>query len=173
MASKAQLAFARQVYAAAVEAKTEIDPAFVTAQAMLETGWGARVIGKANLFGITKGSQWDGDIVMVKTHEYFKTSKQKFKEPDRIVSVCKVAGKNLWYYTVMRAFKDFDSVGDCLKEHERLFQKSGYKDAWPYRKDPFKFAQKICDGVGCKYATDPTYLTTITSIIKTIQRKCV
>lgn len=41
MASKAQLAFARQVYAAAVEkAKTEIDPAFVTAQAMLETGWG-------------------------------------------------------------------------------------------------------------------------------------
>jgi flagellum-specific peptidoglycan hydrolase FlgJ len=57
MASKTQLAFARQVYAAAVEAKTEIDPAFVTAQAMLETGWGARVIGKANLFGITKGSQ--------------------------------------------------------------------------------------------------------------------
>lgn len=100
MASKTQLAFARQVYAAAVEAKTEIDPAFVTAQAMLETGWGARVIGKANLFGITKGSQWDGDIVMVKTHEYFKTPKQKFKEPDRIVSVCKVAGKNLWYYTV-------------------------------------------------------------------------
>ena len=47
---------------------------------------------------------------MVKTHEYFKTPKQKFKEPDRIVSVCKVAGKNLWYYTVMRAFKDFDSV---------------------------------------------------------------
>lgn len=93
MASKTQLAFARQVYAAAVEAKTEIDPAFVTAQAMLETGWGARVIGKANLFGITKGSQWDGDIVMVKTHEYFKTPKQKFKEPDRIVSVCKVAGK--------------------------------------------------------------------------------
>ena len=83
---------------------------------------------------------------MVKTHEYFKTPKQKFKEPDRIVSVCKVAGKNLWYYTVMRAFKDFDSVGDCLKEHERLFQKPGYKDAWPCRKDPFKFAQKICDG---------------------------
>lgn len=173
MASKTQLAFARQVYAAAVEAKTEIDPAFVTAQAMLETGWGSRVIGKANLFGITKGSQWDGDIVMVKTHEYFKTPNQKFKEPDRIVSVCKVAGKNLWYYTVMRAFKDFDSVGDCLKEHERLFQKPGYKDAWPHRKDPFKFAQKICDAVGCKYATDPTYLTTITSIIKTIQRKCV
>lgn len=56
MPNKTQMAFARQVYAAAVEAKTEIDPAFVTAQAMLETGWGSKVIGQANLFGITKGS---------------------------------------------------------------------------------------------------------------------
>ena len=38
MPNKTQMAFARQVYAAAVEAKTEIDPAFVTAQAMLEIG---------------------------------------------------------------------------------------------------------------------------------------
>ena len=64
MPNKTQMAFARQVYAAAVEANTEIDPAFVTAQAMLETGWGSKVIGNANLFGITKGSQWDGPIVM-------------------------------------------------------------------------------------------------------------
>lgn len=172
MPTKAQIIFAQQVYSAAKEANTEIDAAFVTAQAMLETGWGKKVIGKANLFGITKGSQWDGDIVMVKTHEYFKTPDQKFKAPDRILSVCKVKGKNLWYYTVERAFKDFDSLADCLKEHERLFKKSGYKDAWPYRKDPLTFARKICDGAGCKYATDPAYLTTITSIIKTVQKKC-
>lgn len=121
MPNKTQMAFARQVYAAAVEANTEIDPAFVTAQAMLETGWGSKVIGQANLFGITKGSQWDGPIVMVKTHEYLKTPNQKFKAPDRILSVCKVKGKNLWYYTVERAFKDFPTIGECLKEHERLF----------------------------------------------------
>lgn len=46
MPNKTQMAFARQVYAAAVEANTEIDPAFVTAQAMLETGWGSKVIGR-------------------------------------------------------------------------------------------------------------------------------
>ena len=38
MPNKTQMAFARQVYAAAEEAKTAIDPALVTAQAMLETG---------------------------------------------------------------------------------------------------------------------------------------
>ena len=115
MPNKTQMAFARQVYAAAVEANTEIDPAFVTAQAMLETGWDSKVIGQANLFGITKGSQWDGPIVMVKTHEYLKTPNQKFKASDRILSVCKVKGKNLWYYTVERAFKDFPTIGECRR----------------------------------------------------------
>lgn len=172
MATRAQLAFAQQVYTAAKAANTEIDPAFVTAQAMLETGWGNKVIGKCNLFGITKGSQWNGNIVMVKTHEYFSTPAFIPTPPDKVLSVCKVKGKKLWYYTMMRAFKDFDTMEDCLKEHLRLFQKSGYKDAWPYRKDPFEFAKRICDGVGCKYATDPTYLTAITSIIKTIQKNC-
>ena len=37
MPTKAQIIFAQQVYSAAKEANTEIDAAFVTAQAMLET----------------------------------------------------------------------------------------------------------------------------------------
>lgn len=172
MPTKTQLAYAQQVYTAAKEVKTEIAPEFITAQAMYETGWGKKVIGKYNLFGITKGSQWTGKIVMVKTHEYFNTPNQKATPPDRIISICKVKNKKQWYYTMERAFKDFDSLADCLKEHERLFQKPGYKDAWPYRKDAQEFAKRICDGVGCKYATDPAYLTTISSIIKTIVKKC-
>ena len=172
MATREQLGFAQRVYTAAKKANTEIDPSFVTAQAMLETGWGKKIIGTANLFGITKGSQWDGKIVMVKTHEYYNTPKFKPTPPDKLVSVCKVAGKQRWYYTMMRAFKDFDTIEDCLREHLRLFRKSGYKDAWPYRKDPFEFAKRICDGVGCKYATDPAYLNIITSIIKTVKSKC-
>lgn len=172
MATREQIGFAKRVYAAAKRANQEIDPAFVTAQAILETGWGKKVIGTANLFGITKGSQWKGKIVMVKTHEYYNTPNFKPTPPDKLVSVCKVAGKQRWYYTMMRAFKDFDTIEDCLREHLRLFQKPGYKDAWPYRKDPFRFAYLICDEVGCKYATDPSYLTTITSLIKTVRRYC-
>ena len=171
MPNKAQLAFAQQVYTAA-KASSDIAPEFVTAHAMLETGWGKSKVGNFNLFGITKGSNWTGKVVMVKTHEYFKTPNQKFSPPDKVVSVCKVAGKQMYYYTVMRAFKDFDSLEDCLKEHYRLFQKPGYADAWPYRKDAEVFAKKICDNVGCKYATAPTYLVNITSIIKTIRKCC-
>ena len=69
MATKTQLAFAKQVLYAALAAKTEINPSFITAQAILETGWGKKIIGNAHLFGITKGSQWDGPMVMAKTHE--------------------------------------------------------------------------------------------------------
>ena len=166
MPTKLQIAFAQQVYAAA-KAASDIAPEFVTAQAMYETGWGKSKVGEFNLFGITKGSNWNGKIVMVKTHEYFKTPSQKFNPPDKIISVCRVKGKNLWYYTVSRAFKDFDSLEDCLKEHNRLFQKPGYADAWPYRKDAEIFAERITDSKGCKYATDPAYLTTIRSISRT------
>ena len=112
MATREQLGFAQRVYTAAKKANTEIDPSFVTAQAMLETGWGKKIIGTANLFGITKGSQWDGNIVMVKTHEYYNTPNFKPTPPDKLVSVCKVAGKQRWHYTMMRAFKDFDTIED-------------------------------------------------------------
>lgn len=172
MPNKAQLIFAQQVYTAAVNAKTEISPVFIAAQAAFETGWGKKKVGKFNIFGITKGSYWTGKVVMVTTHEYHNTPHLKLPKGDRIISVCKVTGKNLWYYTAERAFKDFDSLEECLKEHERLFQKVGYKDAWKYRKDPVEFAKHICDGVGCKYATDPSYLVTITSIIKTVEKYC-
>lgn len=171
MPTKSQIAFAQQVYTAAKTA-SDIAPEFVTAQAMYETGWGKSKVGDFNLFGITKGSNWKGKVVMVKTHEYFKTPNHQPTPPDKIISVCKVKGRNLWYYTMSRAFKDFDSLEDCLKEHSRLFQKPGYADAWPYRKDPLVFATLICDNKGCKYATDPTYLTTLTSIIKTVRKYC-
>ena len=153
MATKSQIAFAQQVYAAAQKV-SEIAPDFVAAQAGLETGWGEK-----------KGG-------MVWTHEYFATDGKKFNPPDKIVSICKVKGKKMWYYTVDRAFKDFDSMEDCLVEHNRLFQKPGYADAWPYRKNALEFAKRICDGVGCKYATDPAYLTTIMSIIKSVRKYC-
>jgi len=171
MATKSQIAFAQQVYAAARKV-SEIAPDFVAAQAVLETGWGEKKVGKYNVFGITKGSQWNGKVVMVRTHEYFATDGKKFNPPDKIVSICKVKGKKMWYYTVDRAFKDFDSMEDCLVEHNRLFQKPGYADAWPYRKNALEFAKRICDGVGCKYATDPAYLTTIMSIIKSVRKYC-
>ena len=58
MATEQQRAFARNIYAAALQA-TDIAPEFVTAQAILESGWGKSRVGRFNLFGITKGSNWN------------------------------------------------------------------------------------------------------------------
>lgn len=171
MATEAQRAFARNIYQAAHKT-TDIAPEFVTAQAILESGWGKSRVGKYNLFGITKGSNWTGKTVLVKTHEYFSTPNRKFTPPERVVSVCKVKGKQQWYYTVYRLFKDFDSLSDCLREHTRLLQKPGYADAWPYRKDAEEFARRICDYKGSRYATSPDYLRMMLSLIKSVRKIC-
>src|SRR3712207_1892547 len=125
MGTEAQRAFARSIYAAALET-TDIAPEFVTAQAILESGWGKSRVGKYNIFGITQGSNWTGKTILVKTHEYFSTPNRTFTPPERVVSVCKLKNKQQWYYTVYRLFKDFDSLSDCLAEHSRLLQKPGY-----------------------------------------------
>ncbi len=172
MATEVQKKFAREVYAAAKQG-TDITPEFVTAQAILETGWGKSKVGKYNIFGITKGTGWTGKTVLILTHEYFNTPNRTFTAPERVVSVCKVKGKQQWYYTVYRLFKDFDSLEDCLREHTRLLQKPCYADAWPYRHDAEEFARRICDNTGNRYATSPDYLRQMLLLIKSVRKLCV
>lgn len=171
MATEAQRAFARNIYVAAQQA-TDIAPEFVTAQAILESGWGKSRVGKYNLFGITKGSNWTGKTVLILTHEYFNTPSRTFTAPERVVSVCKCKTGNRWYYTVYRLFKDFDSIADCLAEHSRLLQKPGFADAWPYRHDAEEFARRICDNRSSKYATSPDYLRQMLSLIASVRKMC-
>lgn len=171
MATEAQRAFARNIYVAAQKA-TDIAPEFVTAQAILESGWGKARVGKYNLFGITKGSRWNGKTVLIKTHEYFNTPNRTFVAPERVVSVAKCKTGNRWYYTVYRLFKDFDTLADCLAEHSRLLQKPGFADAWPYRHDAEEFARRICDNKGSKYATSPDYLRQMLSLIASVRKMC-
>ena len=116
MATQQQIDFAREIYRAAKKA-TDIAPDFVTAQAILESGWGKSRVGRFNLFGITRGSAWKGKTVLVLTHEYFNTPDRKFNAPERVVSIAKCKVGNRWYYTVYRLFKDFDSLEECLQEH--------------------------------------------------------
>lgn len=165
MATRKQLEFAKGIYLAAK--KGEIDPVFVTAQACLETGWGKSKIGKFNIFGITKGS-WTGKTVLILTTEYFSTPNKVFKAPERKVSVVKI-GPTKYKYTVKRLFREYDSLKHALDDHTAIFKKDMYADAWPFRKDPVKFAEKICDNMGAKYATSPSYLTSLKSMINQIQ----
>ena len=171
MATEAQRAFARNIYAAAKRA-TDIAPEFVTAQAILESEWGKSRVGNFNLFGITKGSNWAGKTVLVLTHEYFSTPNRTFTAPEKIVSVVESETGDRWYYTVYRLFKDFDSLEECLREHTRLLQKPGYADAWPYRKNAEEFVRHICDNKGCKYATSPVYQQQLLLMIRNVRSIC-
>lgn len=171
MTTAVQRNFARNIYAAALEA-TDIAPEFITAQAILESGWGESRVGNFNLFGITKGSNWTGKTVLILTHEYFSTPNRTFLPPERVVSVAKCKTPGQWYYTVYRLFKDFDSLADCLAEHSRLLQKPGFADAWPYRHDAEEFARRICDNKGSKYATSPDYLQQMLLLIGSVRKMC-
>lgn len=168
MATKQQQDFCKEVYNAACKI-SEINPVFVAAQACLESSWGKNKVGRYNVFGITKGSNWTGKTVLVLTSEVFNSPNVKFASPEKVVSIFK-RKDGRYQYKVYRLFKDFDSMGDCLKEHLRLFKKSGYADAWPYRKNAREFAKRIVNNVGCKYATDPNYATTMNAMIESVER---
>lgn len=147
----------------------EISPVFVTAQAALETGWGKSAIGN-NLFGITKGSSWNGAVQLVTTTEYFTRPDVTFKAPEKVLQVVKLSD-NRYKYTVKRLFRDYASLSECLADHLAILKKPGYADAWPYRDDPREFCRRIVDGTGSKYATAPDYYETMCKIIPMVERK--
>ena len=161
MANEKQMAFAKKVYQAAQGG--EIHPLFVAAQAVLETGWGAKTIGENNIFGITKGS-WTGPVDMVQTTEYFANGVKTLTPPDKVLRKLKLKS-GLWKYEVIRAFRHYETLEECLNDHLSLFKKPIYSDAWPYRDNPLMFAAKICDNYGAKYATSPEYYKNLRLLI--------
>lgn len=105
MASKKQQQFCLRVYRAAYslyEADKEgtVSPRFTTAQAMLESAWGARAIGN-NIFGMTAGSSWTGRKRLVQTTEVFSTRYKKFTPPERVLKITAMRNGN-FRYTVLR-----------------------------------------------------------------------
>lgn len=168
MANEKQMAFAKRVYQAAKGG--EIHPLFVTAQAVLETGWGAHTIGENNIFGITKGSTWKGPVDMVQTTEYFSNDRKILTPPDKVLRKIKL-DVNRWKYIVVRAFRHYETLDECLKDHLAIFKKPMYSDAWPYRDQPLMFALKITDNIKAKYATSPAYYTSLRSLIITLGSK--
>ena len=159
--------FTKWVYPEALRA-SDISAIFTTAQGALESGWGKSVIGN-NLFGITKGSTWSGKLQLVRTTEYFRIPNKKFTPPEHVYSVTPVGG-GLYKYDVDRLFRDYDSLADCLRDHQIILQKTHFADAWPYRRDPFEFVIRLQDAVGLKYATSPEYVNSMMNVIAMIRR---
>ena len=133
-----------------------VSPLFTTAQAMLESGWGDRVIGN-NIFGVTAGSSWTGRKVLVTTTEYFATPAKTFTAPEGVLSIKKL-GERKYRYCVRRYFRDYSTLEDALKDHEAL-----------YRLQAKEFAKRISDAHLARYATAPDYAVLMGKMIDSVK----
>ena len=172
MVTGKQKEFCLRVYKAArlmYEADKEhtVSPLFTTAQAMLESGWGDRAIGN-NIFGVTAGASWTGRKVLVTTTEYFSTPAKTFAAPEGVLSIKKL-GEEKYRYTVRRYFRNYDTLAGALKDHDALFRKPMYADAWPYRMQAAEFARRISDAHGARYATAPDYAVLMGKMIDSVK----
>ena len=107
---------------------------------------------------------------LVLTTEIFKSSTVTFISPERFVNIEQLADGR-YKYLVYRQFRVYNTIEECLDDHLNVLRGNGYADAWAYRKDPKEFAKRIVDGTGSKYATDPNYAATMSSVIDTVNKR--
>ena len=122
--------------------KDGILPSVTIAQAIEESGWGEYAIGN-NLFGIKKSKKWKGKTIKKKTKE--------FVDGEEII--------------IEAEFKDYDSIIDGIKDHNKLLNESWFS---PVKKacknnDPYEACRQL---EKCEYATNPEYDSDLISIIK-------
>ena len=140
----------KRTYYPAIErvyAGTGLNPLFVAAQAALETGWGKRRI--------------------VRTTEYFRDDRQGGNFV-RVHSITPLLDGR-YRYDVDRAFRDYDTVEECLHDHFKVLSAKRYAAAMPYRHDVQRFAYEVAKAGYC--TADPTvYADSIAKIARMIER---
>jgi len=144
----------------------EVDPLFITAQAILESGWGKNVIGKYNFFGVKRGS-WKGYYRLVKTREVLSHGDLKLVAPEVVLS-CTLRKDGKYEYRCLMAFRDYSSLEEALKDHEEVLRR--FTNAWEYRKDGKRFVEELQRGK-IRYATDPNYVKIINSLFTSVIRR--
>lgn len=115
----------------------------VIAQAAVESGWGnSTIMMKANaIFGIKATSDWKGKVYNSKTQEVYN-------------------GKD--YTTIDATFRAYDNLADSIKDYFNLIcNLERYKKAI-HSQSPRACITAIKEG---GYATSPTYIDTIMSVI--------
>jgi flagellum-specific peptidoglycan hydrolase FlgJ len=122
---------------------TKIPASFTTAEAALESGWGASMLAQQahNLFGVKADSSWHGPTWTMQTREYLR-------------------GQWVMVPALWRAYPDW--LGSISDHAQFLLTNPRYKPCFQYS-DGEGFAQ-ACQNAG--YATDPQYASKIISIIR-------
>jgi len=140
-------AFVKSIWphAKKVAEQLQVPAKALVAQAALETGWGRRLIGKAqnvvshNLFGIKAGGKWAGAKVTTGTHEY--TNGVRHGE--------------------RASFRAYGSAGESFNDYARLLSGNRYANARGTGDDTQRFASALQHA---GYATDPSYANKISAI---------
>ena len=118
----------------------------VIAQAICESGWGqSKIMMKANaIFGIKATSSWKGKIYNANTNEFVNN------------------GSEYKYINIMACFRAYNNLEDSIKDYFDLITGlDRYKKA-VHTQSPLECITAIKNG---GYATSPTYINTIMSII--------
>lgn len=122
-----------------------VDPKVLVAQAALETGWGKRIIAKAdtsshNVFNIKTGSNWDKDTALVDTLE----------------------SRDGVFVKERAAFRVYESFADSFSDYVRLIKENPrYRDALNHAGSPKQYLSYLQKG---EYATDPQYADKVLQI---------
>lgn len=123
-----------------------VDPKVLLAQAALETGWGQRMIQRAdgesanNFFGIKADHRWSGEAAMTKTTEF-------------------LGGKAM---TVSAPFRAYASPEESFSDYVQFIKQSErYQPALASASDPAKYVRALQEA---GYATDPSYADKILGI---------
>lgn len=124
-------------------------PAAVVAQAVLETGWGARAIG-CNIFGIKAGPGWTGKRQLVMTREVLNGQSVMMED---------------W-------FRDYDTIEESFADHfEFLRTNSRYAKAGVFDPNDEKSDREYFEALQrAGYATDPNYASTLEQVRESVLR---
>ena len=119
----------------------------VIAQAICESNWGqSKIMMNANaIFGIKATSSWKGKIYNANTNEFVNN------------------GSEYKYINIMACFRAYNNLEDSIKDYfDLILGLSRYQGAIN-ASSPLECITAIKNG---GYATSPTYINTIKSIIK-------
>ena len=117
-------------------------PSVVIAQACLETGYGSSsLMMKANaIFGIKATSSWRGKVYNSKTQEVYNNKP----------------------VTINACFRAYDSIKESIEDYFNLICKSSRYSGAVYSNNWIECIHAIYNG---GYATDPSYVTKVASIV--------
>jgi flagellum-specific peptidoglycan hydrolase FlgJ len=149
-------------------------PSVMVAQAILESGWGESglTVQDNNLFGLKKGSNWQGAVAFWPTAEQARSNGVYTGYPN--LSAARAGGptqqlnlKTGDYYYVRAPFRKYGTQQESLADYVKVLSQSGYADARRTSAKNYKAAATaLGDEKPLSWATSIDYTN---NIIRTIE----